>query len=166
MFYRVHQFINAFFPRIDSSEIKWALDNLSPEACSLFLKQPPPEQRHALDVAQSLMKDKHAFTYPDFQNLLTAALLHDCGKSVVSIRLWHRVFIVLMQKMPHPMWSRLEHSHTALRLPLRIATRHAIWGGYLAQKAGLNPEVCLLIREHHTPKTDLGRILERADNTH
>ena len=166
MFYRVQQFTHAFFPHIDSSEIKWAMDNLSPQAYSLFLKQSRSEQRHALDVAQSIMKNKHAVAYYDFQNLLTAALLHDCGKSIVSIRLWHRVFIVLMQKMPQPIWSRLETSHTVFALPLKIATQHATWGGCLAQKAGLNPEICRLIREHHTPQTELGRILERADNAH
>jgi hypothetical protein len=166
MYYRIHQFINAFFPCIDSTEIKWAVDNLSPEACSLFFRQSRSEQRHAINVAKSLMNDKNAYTHFDFQNLLTAALLHDCGKSVITIHLWHRVFIVLMQKMPQSIWSRLEQGPTFLALPLKIATLHAIWGENLAKKAGLNPDICLLIREHHTPQTDLGRILERADNAH
>ncbi|EGW36250.1 HD domain-containing protein [Desulfosporosinus sp. OT] len=166
MFYRVHQFIQAFFPQIDSSEIKWAMNNLSPGACSLFLKQSRSEQRHALDVAKSIMKHQHAVSNSEFQNLLTAALLHDCGKSIVSIRLWHRVFIVLMQKMPQCIWSRLETSQTIFALPLEIATHHAAWGGCLAQEAGLNPEICLLIREHHAPNTELGSILANADNAH
>ena len=166
MFYRVHQFTHAFFPHIDSSEIKWAMDNLSPEAYSLFLKQSRSEQRHALDVAQSILKNKQTLSSTDFQNLLTAALLHDCGKSIVSMRLWYRVFIVLMQKMPPSIWSRVELSHTVFSFPLKISTQHAAWGGDLAQKAGLNPKICLLIYEHHTPTTKLGRILERADNAH
>ena len=166
MFYRVHQFIQALFSRIDVSELKWVMDYLSPEACSLFLKQSPSEQRHALDVAYSIRKAKPTISDADLRNLLTAALLHDCGKSIVSIRLWHRVFIVLMQKMPRLLWSCLETSNTVFSVPLKIATQHALWGGNLAQTAGVNPEVCRLIREHHTPKTDLGRILERADNAH
>ncbi|MDR3540132.1 MAG: HD domain-containing protein [Desulfosporosinus sp.] len=166
MFYRVHQFTQAFFPHIDSSEIKWARDNLSTKAYSLFLKQSRSEQRHALDVAQSIMTYKQALSSSDFRNLLTAALLHDCGKSTVFIRLWHRVFIVLIQKMPKPIWSRLEASHTVFALPLKISTQHATWGENLARTAGLNSEICLLIREHHTPKTELGRILEKADNAH
>lgn len=166
MFYRVHQFIHAIFPYIESSEITWALDNLPPEACSLFLKQSLPEQRHALDVARSLMIEKNSLTLSNFQDLLAAALLHDCGKSKVRNRLWHRVFIVLMQKMPQSIWSRIERSHTVLATPLKIASQHAIWGGYLAQRAGLNPVICLLIHEHHSPKTELGRILESADNAH
>ncbi|HEY8911613.1 MAG TPA: HD domain-containing protein [Desulfosporosinus sp.] len=166
MYYRVHQFIHAFFPLISSSEIKWAIDNLSPEACSLFFNQSRPEQRHAIDVAKSIMPVQHDLTQSDFHTLLTAALLHDCGKSVVPLRLWHRVYIVLMQKMPQTLWSRLEQSPTFLAIPLKTAAQHSIWGEDLAQKAGLSADVCRLIREHHTPQTDLGRILAKADNAH
>lgn len=166
MFYRVQQFIHAIVPRVEPSEITWALENLSPEAGSLFLKQSQTEQRHALDVAQSLMKDQNFFTLSDFRNLLVAALLHDCGKSKVNTRLWHRVFIVLMQKMPPSYWSRLERSHTVFATPLLTASQHAIWGSNLAQRAGLNSAICLLIREHHSPKTELGRMLQSADNAH
>lgn len=166
MFYRVHQFIQAIFPHLDPSEIAWALDNLPPEASSLFLRQSRTEQRHALDVAQGLMNEINDLTVSNFQNLLVAALLHDCGKSMVSIRLWHRVFIVLMQKMPHSLWSRLERSNSVFTAPLKTASQHALWGANLAKKAGLDPVICLLIHEHHSPNTELGRILERADNAH
>jgi hypothetical protein len=71
-----------------------------------------------------------------------------------------------MQKMPQSIWSRLERSHTVFATPLKNASQHAIWGGNLAQRAGLNPMICLLIHEHHSPKTELGRILESADNAH
>jgi len=166
MFYRVYQFIHALFPHISSLDITWALDNLPPEAGPLFLKQSRSEQRHALDVARSLMNARKSLTHPDFQYLLVAALLHDCGKSKVYNRLWHRVFIVLMQKMPQFIWSRLEKSHTIFATPLVTASQHALWGGNLAQRAGLNPMICLLIREHHSPKTELGRMLANADNAH
>lgn len=166
MFYRIHQFIQALFPHIDASEITWALDNLPPEACSLFLKQSLSEQRHALDVAQSLIKEKNTLSLSDFRDLLTAALLHDCGKSKISSPIWHRVFIVLMQRMPQSLWLRLERSHTIFATPLITASQHAIWGSHFAQKAGLKPLICLLILEHHRPTTALGRLLESADNAH
>ena len=166
MFYRVHQFVRAIYPHIEPSDITWALDNLPPEARSLFFKQSRTEQRHALDVAQSLMKEKNSITFSNSQYLIVAALLHDCGKSKVSNRLWHRVFIVLMQKMPHSLWSRLERGNTIFATPLKTASLHAIWGSELTQQAGLNPVICLLIYEHHNPKTELGRILENADNAH
>ena len=166
MFYRVHQFIQAIFPAVASSEITWALENLPSNACSLFLKQSPSVQRHALEVAQSLMKERNILTLSDFQDLLVASLLHDCGKSKVCNPLWHRVFIVFMQKMPQATWSRLENGHTMFSTPLKTASQHAIWGYNLAQKAGLNPLICRLIYEHHSPQTRLGQLLKNADNKH
>lgn len=166
MLYRVHQFIHAIFPHINASELSWALNNVPQQGCSLFLKQSSSEQRHAIDVAQSLKIEKSSLTLSDFQTLIAAALLHDCGKSNVDTRLWHRVFIVLMQKMPNSILSCLESSHTVFSTPLQIASQHALWGSNLAQSAGLNPVICQLIREHHSPTTDLGRILANADNKH
>jgi len=166
MFYRLNQFILAIFPHIDPSEINWALDHLSPEAAELFLQQSLPEQRHAINVAKSILNANPPISFEDLQNLITAALLHDCGKSIVSIRLWQRVYIVLMQKMPQSLRSRLEKGHSIFAFSLKIDVRHALWGESLAKKAGLNSFVCLLIREHHTPSTFLGRILEQVDNMH
>jgi len=166
MFYRIHQFFRAIFPHLNQTDINWAMNHLSPEASELFLQQSQPEQRHAIDVANSIIKANTLLSFHDFQNLITAALLHDCGKSLVSIRLWQRVYIVLMHNMPHFLWSRLERGPSLFSIPLKIDKRHALWGEYLAKKAGMNSVVCLLIREHHTPTTNLGRILEQADNTH
>ena len=166
MVYRLLQFAHAIFTHIDPKDIKWALKHLSPEASTLFLQQSLPDQRHAIDVTQSIIKARHSISINDFKNLVIASLLHDCGKSVISIRLWHRVFIVLIQKVPQFLRSRLESSHSVFSIPLKVYTRHALWGGYLAEQAGLNPEICQLIREHHNPKTNLGRLLEQADNKH
>ncbi|WP_407308585.1 HD domain-containing protein [Desulfosporosinus sp. SB140] len=166
MFYRVHQFVQAFFPRIHPSETFEAIRFLSPKAKSLFLQQSPAEQRHALSVAQSLLDYQDILSSSDYLDLVTAALLHDCGKSLVTIRLWQRVFIVLMQQMPKSLWIRVENGPAFLAAPLKIAKHHALWGGNLAHKIGLNPRICLLIREHHTPSTKLGQMLHKADNEH
>lgn len=166
MLYRVYQFINAVFPHLTQTEINWAINHLSPEASELFLQQSRPEQRHAIDVAKSIIHANFPLLFDDFQNLITAALLHDCGKSVVFLRLWQRVYIVLMHRMPQFVLSLLNRSHPFFSFPLKIDERHALWGECLAKKAGLNSVVCLLIREHHNPTTDLGRILEQADNSH
>lgn len=166
MIYRVVQFTHVIFPHIDSKDIQWALKFLSPEASRLFLQQSLPDQRHGIDVTQSIIKARHPISIDDFKTLIIAALLHDCGKSLIFIHLWHRVFIVLIKKAPQSLKSRLESGHSMFSIPLKIDTRHALWGGYLAAQAGLNPMVCQLICDHHNPKTVLGRLLEQADNKH
>ena len=166
MIYRVLQFAHAIFPHVNPLEVKWALKHLSPEAAILFLQQSLPDQRHAIDVTQSIIKERHPVLIDDFKNLIIAALLHDCGKSMIFIHIWERVFIVLIQIIPQSLRSRLERGLSRFSFPLKVDTRHALWGSYLAKQAGLNPEVCQLIRDHHKPKTNLGRLLEQADNKH
>lgn len=166
MFYRIHQFIRTIMPRIKPADVEWATNHLSLAASELFLSQSKAEQRHAIDVAKSILKASYPLSYLDYQNLISAALLHDCGKSVVSIRLWQRVYIVLMHKAPKPLWSILEKGPSLFSFPLKIYTRHSLWSEYLARKSGMNSIVCHLIREHHSPNTDLGRILQQADNAH
>lgn len=165
MIYRVRQFIRTIIPRIDPAEIDWAINHLSPEAADLFLQQSKAEQRHAIDVAKSIIKASLPLSFKDFQNLITAALLHDCGKSVVNIRLWQRIYIVLIHRIPQPIFSLIEKGPSLFAFPIKFHARHSLWGEYLANKAGMNSVVCLLIREHHSPKTDLGRILQQADNS-
>lgn len=164
MFYRARQTWDALFPKIQPLEIKWAQSILTEAAFDLFLQQSLAEQRHALDVAQVLAKRALPVSPLEHTILMTAALLHDCGKSLRHVRLWQRIFVVIMQKLPEPLWQTLEKSRTPLSFPLRLATRHAEWGSSLARQAGLNEEVCLLIRHHHSPVTELGKLLKQADD--
>jgi hypothetical protein len=166
MFYRVHQFVQAFFPDIRITEIAELTEILSPQAKTLFLKQSRAEQRHALDVTKDLMSYEDTLLPNDFHDLITAALLHDCGKTLLPIRLWQRVYIVMMQQMPQSLWDRLEKGPKFLAGPLKTASYHALWGSNLAQNSGLNSRVCLLIREHHAPSNKLSHLLFKADNEH
>lgn len=165
MFYRIHQFWQALFPQIQAEEAAWLEANLGQKALSLFYTQTPADQRHALDVAKSITVHKSNLTKEEYQILFVAALLHDCGKSLTKVRLWHRIFIVLAQRLPTWAWSFLENSSTPLAVPLTMSTRHADWGAELAAKARLDHEICILIQKHHSPNSRLGYILAEADNT-
>jgi HD-like signal output (HDOD) protein len=148
-----------------------AAETLPAAAFSLFCRQALPEQRHALDVAKSLKARKIDLNLSaeDYHNLIIAALLHDCGKSFVNIQLWQRIMIVLVTAGPCQFMKNYiinnKNQVRSLALTLEIADRHAEWGESLARKAGLNEYICLLIREHHSPRTELGRILQENDNT-
>lgn len=157
MFYRIKQFYKALFPSISPGEMEWVARTLSAPAFSLFCKQALPEQRHALDVTKSLLSEiKTLVLSPDeYRNLITASLLHDCGKSLINLRLWQRILIVLTNN-----WF------CHLSYTLNIAHKHAQWGELLAKEAGLNQQICLLIRQHHSPQTKLGKILQENDNKH
>lgn len=164
MFYRLHQFWQALFPQILPTETAWLEKNLDLAALSLFKAQSLADQRHALDVARSVAIYQAALPKEEYNSLLLAALFHDCGKSLTTVRLWHRVFIVLAHKLPVKVRSFLENGSTPLAEPLNMAAHHAILGAELAAKVGFDQQTCSLILQHHNPKSKLGTMLAEADN--
>lgn len=161
MFYRIRQFRHAIHPKFKIEELDWAKSILPPNAMQLFLSQPLPEQRHALDVALDLwtsgIRDNH---------LLIAALLHDCGKGKNPLKVWERIIIVLLQKLPLPVWNNLLQTQSPFSGPLRTAQEHPQWSAEMAAAIGLSPQVVELISQHHNPNNHEGYILFAADNRH
>lgn len=153
---------------INPSEIEWVAKILPASAFSIFLKQALPEQRHALDVTKSLeIELKSLALRPDeYQNLIIAALLHDCGKSLAAVHMWQRILIVLVDIFPPQLKKYMGAKPGHLSVALNISYHHAQWGETLAKEAGLNQQICLLIRQHHYPKTKLGKLLREKDNEH
>lgn len=164
MLYRVQQFLQAIIPpKISSEELDWIHKKLPSSAQPLFYAQALPDQRHALDVAFDLNSLPHTFVS---ENLLIAALLHDCGKSRSPLKVWERIYIVLAQQAPQRIWNALLRGPSFLSSPLQVAKNHPRWGAEMAYKAGLDPEVVELIKFHHHPNYPAGRILFEADNRH
>lgn len=161
MIYRIRQLYQAIKPKVHKPEIEWASDILPSSAVSLFLSLSESEQRHALDVAYDLWSADQRDP-----NLLIAALLHDCGKSLKPLMLWERIYIVLVQALPPRAWNTLLHSFPLFSAPLLTAQEHPAWGAELALRLGLNPEIIELIRNHHSPKTWKDILLSEADNRH
>lgn len=160
MIYRIHQFRQALRPEIRSEELHWAFDILPPTAIQLFLRQSLAEQRHALDVALDLWSGSRD------RNLIIAALLHDCGKSMSPLNLIARIYIVVLQRAPRKTWDFLLRLSPFFSSPLRTAQEHPIWGAELTHGLGLDAEIVELILNHHSPKTQKGRLLYEADNRH
>ncbi|HVJ50504.1 HD domain-containing protein [Desulfitobacterium sp.] len=168
MFYRILQFYHGLFPRISSEDIRLVQSFLSAAPISLFEEQSPADQRHALDVAIDLLQNQTHLPSSQKSILIQAALLHDCGKTCYPLKIWQRIYIVLCAKLPYTLQKSLKAltNYQALSLPLTLAQEHPEWGAKLASQAGLNEEVVELIRYHHTPRSEAGKLLHAADNRH
>jgi len=94
--YRVGQFLRALTARYAISEdrISRAAALLSPQARALFKEQTPQDQRHALEVYETLVDGGHTN-----RDLLTAALLHDVGKAACRTSPWKRGLLVLAGRL-------------------------------------------------------------------
>lgn len=169
MFYRVRQFYHGLFPRITSKDLILIHNYLPEKAISLFTAQLPADQRHCLDVALDLLQNNpDSLSLSQKDQLIQAALLHDCGKTLYPLRLWQRVYVVLAAYLPHSICDFLKSSShfQSLSQPLKLAKEHPEWGAKLSAQAGLEEEVIQLIHFHHTPKSEIGRLLFLADNRH
>ncbi len=147
VFYRARQFWRALTATPTDEEVSRASQALSPQQMALFLNQRASEQVHSLYVYSQLCDQGE--NSPD---LLSAALLHDIGKSRYALHLWERAVVVIGQALAAPQasrWSRAEPR--GWKRPFVIARRHASWGAEMAQAAGASPVTIELIRRHHDP---------------
>ena len=167
--YRVGQFwalLSA--PPLTAEAYQAIAAQLSPAEMALFERYGSGDQWHAWRVYQLLRGAGH--TNP---HLLRAALLHDVGKTRLSVTLVDRSIATLGKRFfpahtyrwgvdrPHPRWQR----------PFVIAEQHPHWGAEMAAAAGAPPEVVRLIARHqetltdpHTPEDHLLQQLHWADN--
>ncbi len=170
MLYRLKQLYAAVFPQVKTQEYAWPALVLTSDELVLFSRQTLTEQRHALDVAADLQEQKEillaVYGESSYQNLLKAALLHDCGKSLFRLRLWQRIWIVISTYFPDHLPDILAKKRNILGKTLLIYKRHPVWGKRLAAKAGACPEIQALIENHHSPQKPLELVLSEADNRH
>jgi len=142
--YRVSQFFRALMALAPKRELGLISEYLTPPQAELFQRMPRSDQRHGLDVFHVLRRKQH-----HDHDLLTAALLHDVGKSGGWLRLWHRVLIVLIRAVRAPLLDRLALDEPrSWRYPFFVHQHHPELGAELAQAAGCTLVTVELIRRH------------------
>ncbi|MPY66037.1 HDIG domain-containing protein [Deinococcus sp. SDU3-2] len=128
-------------PRLASPRDAWATAHLTPAEARVFLGMDPRDREHACRVTRHLLRD-HPAAPPE---VVAAALLHDCGKSIRPYRVVERVLVGLVP-------NRL-----ARLLPfgaLSVRAYHPELGAELLARAGARPRVARLVARHHHAGTD------------
>ncbi|PNY80598.1 HD domain-containing protein [Deinococcus koreensis] len=121
---------------------RWALTHLTPEERRVYLGMDARDREHACRVTRHLLSD-----HPDAEpEVIAAALLHDCGKSLRPYRVAERVLVGLIP------------NRVARLLPpvgaLGIRAHHPELGARLLAHAGARPRVARLVARHHHPGGD------------
>jgi hypothetical protein len=149
--YRTRQFWQALGSAPACEDMQLVRSLLTPQEQKLFERLQPGEKTHSVRVLRALMEQDE-----NNRDLLTAALLHDVGKSRFPLRIWERVLVVLL-KFIAPGWVQRWGSLNPLgsqnhvrgwRRPFIIAEQHPRWGAEMAVEAGVNPLVSSLIQRH------------------
>ncbi|KEF33230.1 phosphohydrolase [Deinococcus sp. RL] len=101
----------------------------------------PRDREHACRVTRHLLRD-HPAAAPE---VVAAALLHDCGKSIRPYRVAERVLVGLCP------------NRVARLLPLgalSVRAYHPELGAELLARAGARPRVARLVARHHHAGSD------------
>lgn len=123
---------------------------LSAAELALFQHFSQSDQWHSYRVMKTLLASGQL--HPD---LLTAALLHDIGKTCVSLSVWERTWIVLgtlVGPERTAVWGQGEP--VGWRRAFVVKAQHPAWGAELAAAAGSRPLVVALIRRHQDEKQE------------
>jgi hypothetical protein len=129
---------------------------LSPTELALFQRYRLPDQRHTYRVFSSL--EDAGETHPA---LLTAALLHDVGKTEQAVPLWARSLAVLGEKLaPHRAAGWAQGEPAGWRRAFQLKNQHAAWGAEMAAAAGSDPLTVYLIRHHQDTQPENTRSFE------
>jgi hypothetical protein len=146
VYHRVRQFFSAAFARVRPSDRALVERHLSPAQMALFWHMARCDQRHALDVLQTLCQAGH-----HDETLLQVALLHDVGKAAGKLTIWHRVAVVLLQRFAPERLACLAADGRGWKAPFAAHVRHAQVGAQWAMDAGCPAAVGELIYRHHDP---------------
>jgi hypothetical protein len=141
--YRVRQFTLALGAHV----YRKGTDDLAPylerAQLDLFKRMSSMDQHHCRAVFRTLQEAGQRD-----RSLLSAALLHDVGKSVGPVRIWHRVLAVLAKALVPRVWESIDANPGTWLYPLYVHRQHALTGSELAAEAGCGEETVWLIAHH------------------
>ncbi len=156
--------LTAFAHRVDWEA---AAEVLTAEQLALFRRMRRSEQLHSLRVMKTLRTQGH-----DHPDLLTAALLHDVGKSRYPLTLPERTLVVLVRRLAPRLAARWGAGQPrGWRRAFVIARQHPLWSAEDMLAAGTSPLAAMLARRHqerldNPPQSEeerLLRLLQAAD---
>lgn len=151
--HRIHQGLSALAAFLLPVDVDAAAEVLTPRLLTVFERMARSEQVHGVRVMKALQAQGY-----DDPDLLTAALLHDAGKSRCRLTLPERVVIVLAEHIvPRRAWRWGELPPDAdpcvsngygWRRPFIVKRQHPDWSAEKMLAAGASPLSVALACRH------------------
>jgi hypothetical protein len=161
--YRLQQFLRALTGTISYSERRFVVETLPAAELRLFEQMARFDQRHCLDVCQTLVRAGHTEPF-----LLRAALLHDVGKvddNGQSIPLIYYGMFVMLKRVAPQLYHYAARNGRGLLHPFAIHAAHEQRGAALVEAAAGPPALIAILRDYASGReTPATRALAWADN--
>jgi hypothetical protein len=141
--YRVRQFTLALGAQVGRERTEGLAQHLNRRQLDLFDSMSSADRHHCTAVWRTLRDDGH-----NDPSLLTAALVHDAGKTLGPVRIWHRVVAVLARALVPGRWESIDAEPGSWLYPLYVHRHHATLGSQLAAQAGCGEDTVWLIAHH------------------
>ncbi|GAA5532151.1 HDIG domain-containing protein [Deinococcus metallilatus] len=138
---KVRRLTRSLSARLARPDDAWATARLTPAEARVYLGMDARDREHACRVTRHLLRE-HPHAAPE---VVAAALLHDCGKSIRPYRVAERVLVGLV---PNRLSRLLPFG------PLSVRAYHPELGAELLARAGARPRVARLVARHHHPGGD------------
>lgn len=120
----------------------------------LFQRYSVGDQWHGYHVMCMLREAGHGD-----RDLLTAALLHDIGKTRVRFTAVERSMVSVMRKLMPQMVKRTEQLELQQakwwQRPFLVSAQHPVWSAEMALTAGCTPRAALLMQRHQDTLNDI-----------
>ena len=142
--YRVGQFLHLLTAKGKRNQRRFIYLTLDPSMAALFFRMSDPDQSHSTRVYQTLVDQGE-----QNDDLLSAALLHDVGKSLEPLRVWERILVVITNRLlPNQVLKWGQGEPLGWRRPFVVAQQHPEWGAAMVRQEGGSETLVTLIRYH------------------
>lgn len=172
LIHRSRRFFGSMRPGPPSiADVEWALSCLSEREQRLFKQMSNPDQRHAVRVGRRV---EEAYGSLDqavvpVEVALTAALLHDVGKTEAKLGTYGRTIATLSGVVGGLDLAEIWQDKTGFTRKVGLYLRYGIIGAEMLQLAGSDERVIAWSLEHHLPEDawtvplEFGRLMAEAD---
>ena len=163
-------FSTAFGGGPSAEDTEWALGKLSDNEKRLFARMRPSDRAHAVAVARSVERhfvDEGSEAPPW---TLSAALMHDIGKTVAGLGVYGRTVATLSGWVGGADMAEQWADTTGFTRRVGLYMQYPRLGAELLEVNGSDPRVVAWAAEHHLPAEDWtvpaaeGEVLAKADD--